>query len=199
MISYFLNTFIKFFFILTPFFVLSTFLSMTSDFEESARKKTALKVTISTIAASMVIYFIGNQIFYLFGITINSFRIGTGALLFLSAYSLVKGGEKVHLSEEEQDIAVVPLSIPVAIGPATTGTILVMGSEGNSILEKSVGLSALILAIIAMGAFLFMGSYIEKLFKKQGLIILSKLTGLIVAAISAQMIMTGIMEFLKTK
>ena len=91
------------------------------------------------------------------------------------------------------------MSIPVAIGPATTGTILVMGSEGNSILEKSVGLSALILAIIAMGAFLFMGSYIEKLFKKQGLIILSKLTGLIVAAISAQMIMTGIMEFIKTK
>jgi multiple antibiotic resistance protein len=132
---------------------------MTSDFEESARKKTALKVTISTIAASMVIYFIGNQIFYLFGITINSFRIGTGALLFLSAYSLVKGGEKVHLSEEEQDIAVVPLSIPVAIGPATTGTILVMGSEGNSILEKSVGLSALILAIIAMGAFLFICVY----------------------------------------
>lgn len=42
-----------------------------------------------------------------------------------------------------------------------------------------------------------MGSLIEKIFKKQGLIILSKLTGLIVAAISAQMIMTGIVEFLK--
>ena len=153
--------------------------------------------TISTIIASLIIYFIGNQIFSLFGITINSFRIGTGALLFLSAYSLVKGGDKIHISEDEQDIAVVPLSIPVAIGPATTGAILILGSERNYLLEKSIGVSALILAIIAMGSFLYMGSLIEKIFKKQGLIILSKLTGLIVAAISAQMIMTGIVEFLK--
>ena len=135
MIEYFINTFIKFFFILTPFFVLSTFLSMTSDFEEKQRKKTAVKVTISTIIASLIIYFIGNQIFSLFGITINSFRIGTGALLFLSAYSLVKGGDKIHISEDEQDIAVVPLSIPVAIGPATTGAILILGSERNYLLE----------------------------------------------------------------
>ena len=197
MIEYFINTFIKFFFILTPFFVLSTFLSMTSDFEEKQRKKTAVKVTISTIIASLIIYFIGNQIFSLFGITINSFRIGTGALLFLSAYSLVKGVDKIHISEDEQDIAVVPLSIPVAIGPATTGAILILGSERNYLIEKSIGVSALILAIIAMGSFLYMGSLIEKIFKKQGLIILSKLTGLIVAAISAQMIMTGIVEFLK--
>lgn len=154
MIEYFINTFIKFFFILTPFFVLSTFLSMTSDFEEKQRKKTAVKVTISTIIASLIIYFIGNQIFSLFGITINSFRIGTGALLFLSAYSLVKGGDKIHISEDEQDIAVVPLSIPVAIGPATTGAILILGSERNYLLEKSIGVSALILAIIAMGSFL---------------------------------------------
>ena len=110
-------------------------------------------------------------------------------------YSLL--GNKIHISEDEQDIAVVPLSIPVAIGPATTGAILILGSERNYLLEKSIGVSALILAIIAMGSFLYMGSLIEKIFKKQGLIILSKLTGLIVAAISAQMIMTGIVEFLK--
>jgi multiple antibiotic resistance protein len=59
------------------------------DYEK--RRRIALKVMLSVFIISVILLFIGNQIFSVFGITLNSFRIGTGALLFLSAKSLVQG------------------------------------------------------------------------------------------------------------
>ncbi len=192
----FVNTFVKFFFLLTPFFLLSTFLSMTKDMDEGKKRKIALKSTLSIVIVCIILFLIGNQIFAVFGITLNSFRIGTGILLFFSAIVLVQGpkGEQQH--NDSDDIAVVPLAIPVAVGPATTGALLVMGGELGSLAEKIVGICAIIAAVVCTGVFLFISGSIERVVGKQGLSILSKITGLILAALAAQMIMTGAVGFL---
>lgn len=194
--NYFITVYLKMFFILTPFFVLSTFLSMTTDLTEVEKKKIAVKVTLSVMLISIILYFAGNQIFAVFGITLNSFRIGTGALLFLSAVSLIHEKKKDENHEIGEDISVVPLAIPITVGPATTGTLLVMGVEAQSFMYSIVGIAAVCVAALSVGILLYTSGTFEKILKKQGLNILSKLTGLIVAAISAQMIMTGIMGFL---
>ncbi|NJK98056.1 MAG: MarC family protein [Bacteroidales bacterium] len=181
----------------TPFFVLSTFLSLTNSFSENEKKKTAVKVTIAVMIISIVLYFAGNQIFEVFGITLNSFRIGTGALLFLSAVNLIQDKGQETDKPQRHDVAVVPLAIPVTVGPATTGTLLVMGVETQGFLQNLLGILAVCLAVITVGILLYLSGRIEKMLKKQGLSILSKLTGLILAAISAQMIMMGVLGFLK--
>jgi multiple antibiotic resistance protein len=192
----FINIFIKFFFLLTPFFLLSTFLSMTRAMDLTEKKKLAVKVTFSVIIICIILFLTGNIIFSLFGITLNSFRIGTGVLLMLSAIALVQGTDKVPTSESSEDIAVVPLAIPVTVGPATTGALLVMGVELKHAWERVVGITALCLAIISVGILLYLGGEIEKLIKKQGLTIMCKVTGLVLAALSAQMIMSGVLGFL---
>jgi len=195
MTGLFFNIFLKFFFLLTPFFLLSTFLSMPRDTEAGKRKKIALKVTLSIVVISIILLLIGSQIFYIFGITINSFRIGTGVLLFLSAITLVQGSDAMP-QRDTGHISVVPLAIPVAVGPATTGALLVMGVDLPGTWEKFVGGAALIGAILSVGALLYLSGSIERIVKRQGLIILSKITGLILAALAAQMVMTGIMGFM---
>jgi multiple antibiotic resistance protein len=192
----FINIFIKFFFLLTPFFLLSTFLSMTRAMEIPEKKKLAVKVTFSVIIICIILFLTGDVIFSLFGITLNSFRIGTGILLMLSAIALVQGTDKIPTKDSNEDISVVPLAIPVTVGPATTGALLVMGVELQRMWERVIGISALCLAIMGIGVLLYLSGEIEKLIKKQGLTIMCKITGLVLAALSAQMIMSGVLGFL---
>lgn len=189
-----INTFIKFFFLLTPFWVMSTFLSMTQEMTLAARHKLALRVTLAVIAACVILIFAGNAIFRMFDITIDSFRVGAGGLLFLTAVNLVHGKPKVSEPgmKLNEDIAVVPLAIPITVGPGTTGALLVMGTDFHTVQEKAIGGSALLASILCVGVLLCVASGVEKVLGQKGLNVLSKLTGLILAALSAQLIMTGI-------
>jgi multiple antibiotic resistance protein len=193
----FINLYLKFFFVLTPFFVTSVFLTMTQDFSSRQRKMTALRVTIAVIVICLVLLFFGNFIFKVFGITIDAFRIGAGALLFLSAVSLVRGSSVAQEKETSYDIAVVPLAIPVIVGPATVGVLLIMGAETTSADMMFKAIFALISAIFTVGLLLYISGLLDRWLGKRGLLIMSKVTGLILASMAAQMIFTGIRHFLK--
>ena len=195
----FLNVWLKFFFLFTPFFALSMFLSMTGDYTEKHRRKLALMISIAVTVLCLGLLFLGNQIFAIFGITLNAFRVGVGALLFLSAVSLVQGRKTPPDMNQETDIAVVPLAMPVVVGPATIGTLLVMGAGLEDFREKTVGVLALLFAVICLGVMLLLGTAIERGIGHRGLNILSKLTGIILAALAAQMIMDGILGFMTAK
>jgi len=195
-INLFINIWIKFFFLLTPFFTLSMFLALTKEVAISERRKVAIRVTFSIVVVSLFLYFLGNQIFEVFGITLDSFRIGAGSLLFLSAVDMVRGNEVKAEHKEAGDIAVVPLAIPITVGPATIGTLLVMGAELTNYSSKLIGLFALMTAILCVGIILLLSSPIEKILGRKGFIILGKITGLILSALAAQMIFTGVRNFL---
>ncbi len=195
----FVSLWIKLFFVLTPFFGLTMFLSFTEGYEEARRRKLALHVTAAVAALCLLLFFAGQQIFGLFGITLDSFRIGAGVLLLLSAIALVQGGAQSKGGGEGGDIAVVPLAVPIIVGPATTGTLLVLGAELTVVWQKVIGCLALLTAVICIGAVLLAGSAINRCVGDRGITILSKLTGLILAALAAQMIMTGVQSFLAVR
>jgi multiple antibiotic resistance protein len=196
-LSIFVSIWIKLCFVFTPFFVLSMFLSMTEGYSEQHRRKLALTVSGSVVIICFILFFAGNQLFALFGITLNSFRIGAGALLFLSAVGLVQGKTATADATRKGDIAVVPLAIPIIVGPATTGILLVLGAELDGAVEKSLGSLALLLAVTCLCILLLSGSRIQRTLGNRGINILSKITGLILSALAAQMIMTGILGFLE--
>ena len=195
-VLYFTNTFVKFFFLLTPFFALSAFLAMSAKHSERQRRKLALRIALSVCAIVLIIFFFGNYIFLLAGITINSFRVGGGALLFLTSVSLVHGKIADGALSKEDDIAVVPLLIPIIAGPGTIGALLVLSSDAAVVRQKLLSLAAVFTAILCVSAILFLAARIERAMGRKGIVILSKLTGLILAALSAEMIFTGIKEFL---
>ena len=194
----FLSIFLKMFFIMTPFFVLSVFLTVTNEATIKQKKALAIKVTISVTIMSLILVFFGKHIFEVFGITLDAFRIGAGALLFLSAVDLIKGnkeGTKAH-PDNLNDLAVVPLAIPITIGPGTIGILLVMGATFENTSSMFIGSFALISAVLVIGVMLYSSTFIEKFIGKQGLLVISKITGLFLAALSAQIIFTGIKNFL---
>jgi len=192
----FINYFLKIFFILTPFFVLSAFLSLTREFTDSEKKRLAVKVTLAVMISTFVIYLFGKYIFLLFGITLDAFRIGAGTILFLSALSMITGSNETSPKGADQNIAVVPLALPVTVGPGVIGVLLVTGAEAGSYIEKLIIGLALFLAVVSVGVILYLATGVKRVIGEQGLIILPKITGLFVSAIAAQMIFTGIQNFL---
>jgi multiple antibiotic resistance protein len=196
--DFFISTFIKMFFIMTPFFVLSVFLTITNEATLNEKRKLAVKVTFSVIVISLILLFFGQHIFKIFGITLDAFKIGAGALLFLTAVGLIYGnkdGQKLT-DTNLSDLAVVPLALPITIGPGTIGVLLVMGAEFSSFSKLVLGSLALLCAIILIGTMLYLSSLIEKFIGKNGLLIISKITGLFLAALSAQIMFDGIKNFL---
>lgn len=195
MLSQFINTYIKLFFILTPFLVLSTFLTWTSTYTAQERRQLIRQVLGAILVISLLLFMFGNYIFAVMGITLDAFRIGAGILLLLSAISLVQGKPFYDVISNTQDIAVVPLAIPVAVGPGTIGVLLVMGSEMVTLKERMVGAGAMLCAIASLGILLYAGNALEKRLGRKGLNVMSKLTGLILSALSVQIIMQGLQNF----
>ncbi|TKB10048.1 MarC family protein [Desulforhopalus sp. IMCC35007] len=192
----FINFYLKIFFILTPFFVLSAFISLTKDFDDIEKKRTAVRVTVGVMISSFVFYLFGKYIFELFGITLDAFRIGAGTILFLSAITMIAEKDDTKKHANSSDIAIVPLAMPMTVGPGVIGMLLVTGAEAESLTEKLIIGIAVFLAVISVGIILYLSSSVKRLIGEQGLVILPKITGLFVSAIAAQIIFTGVQNFL---
>ena len=185
-----IGVFVKFLVLLTPFFILSVFVSVTDGMTIKDRKHLAKKTTL-------VIYFFGNKLFTYMGLTIPAFQAGTGILLMLSGIGLVHGGGSAVLPENSEDIAVVPLAIPYTVGPGTLGALLVMSAEAVSWKARLIDIAGISVAVAVIGILLFFSEGLLNLLKRKGLDILSKLTGLFLSALAAQLILNGLSSIMK--
>lgn len=197
MVKLFVETGLKFFFLTTPFFALSMFLALTPQLTEEQRDRLANRVVLAAWIITLLMFLCGQVIFRVFGISVDAFRIGAGALLFLSAVSLMNPKVSPGECGAGVDIAVVPLAMPVIIGPATCGPLLVMGAEMPDWKSRLVAMFAMTASLYALWVILRMAAWIENHIGMRGLSILMRLTGLILSALSAQMIMTGVVAFLR--
>lgn len=182
--------------IFTPFFVMSAFLSLTKNESIGERQRIAIKVTVAVVLTCFALFLFGTYIFALFGITLDAFRIGAGAVLFISAVAMIQGKATVSPQDAKEDVAVVPLAIPITVGPGTIGALLVMGADLGTFTEKVVASLALLCAVLSVGGLLLVAGRLERFLGQQGLTILTKLTGLFVSAIAAQIFFTGLKNFL---
>ncbi len=200
MLSTYIAVVIKVFFLMTPFFALSMFLSYTANYTLTHKRKTAIKTSMAVVAITLLIYWFGEYLFMVLGITIDAFRIGAGIVLLLTAIALVNGptgsNAKKVAEDDAQDITVVPLAMPTTVGPGTIGALLVMGADGGSIPLRAVISLGIVSAICLLAVVLLMAEQLERLLKRNGIQILSKVTGLMLAALAAQIIFDGIKNFL---
>ncbi len=192
----FLDIFVKVFFILSPFFSVSMFLLLSGNMDRRARNHCALRTSAAILIICFVVYFFGNLVFHILGITVPAFQVGAGTLLFLTSLQMVSGRRSELAADENEDFAVVPLAIPMIVGPGTIGTLLVFGMQISSTREKIVAGSAILSAVALISLFLFLAMPIGRWLGQKGLQMMMKLTGLILTAIAAQIIFNGISGFL---
>lgn len=194
----FFTLYLKLFFMMTPFFVLSVFLTMSKGLSKPEKKSVIFTLSIAVTITSLVFLLFGKYIFSLFGITLDAFKIGAGTVLFLSALDMIRSDGQVPLSDTNKNanFAIVPLAIPSTIGPGMIGVLMVIGAQTSGMLDISLVVLSLLAAVISLASVLFLANRLQHLMGKQGLEILPKITGLFVSAIGAQIIFSGIKGFL---
>lgn len=183
--------------LMTPPAVLSAFLSASRSYDLARKRATARKTALAVFLIGFTLYFLGERIFDIFGFTLDAFRIGSGTLLFLAAVAMMnEKPEHPHFCPDD-DISVVPLAIPLCMGPASIGTLMVLGASAGDVSRMIWGALALLLASISIYIMLYFSTAIERVLGRTGLAVMAKLTGLLLAGIAAQVIFTGVRSFLR--
>ena len=135
-----LSFYLKLFFLLTPFFIIGMFISMTDGVPVAERRLLARNVAICTMCVSLIIFLFGSFIMRLFGITVDAFRAGSGVLLMLTAIAAVNrqpsDAQKTFKFDKIQELALVPMAVPMTAGPAVLGTLMVEGTDAKTIIDK---------------------------------------------------------------
>jgi multiple antibiotic resistance protein len=183
------SVYLKMLVLYSPFFVLSCFISLTRGYSSKERRRLAWKVALATLVSSVLLYLFGRVIF-------SVFRIGAGSVLFISALGMAQGKSAVQTDNVQQDVTIVPLTIPLTVGPGTIGALLVMGVSQPHWDDKITAILSIALASLTVGVVLYLSNRIERILGDQGLQIVSRLMGLFVCALAAQIIFTGVRGYL---
>lgn len=191
-----LTTAVKFFCLLTPFFVLSLFLDVCKDRTKKEKHQIAFKTSLYIFGICALLLFFGNKLFSILGITLLAFQIGSGIVLLVSGMAMLKSNTvEQRTVDHDEEPSLIPLTLPVTVGPGTIGALFVLGNTES--LEKICNLIGLFSAVATIFLLLYFADLLEKLLKKKGLAILSKLTGLFLVILATQSILNGLSKFLK--
>jgi multiple antibiotic resistance protein len=193
-----LTTFINFFFLLTPFFVLLLYLNICKNMSFKERHKIANKTCFYILTICLTILFFGNSIFNLLGITLVAFQIGSGLILLLSGINMMQDDNvKTRNMVSNHDPSLIPLTLPITVGPGTVGALFVLGSHLRELSYQHIISSTfgIMLAVFAIWLLLYFSSHILKIVGLNGLKVLSKLTGLFLSILAVQSILNGISSF----
>ena len=189
-----ITSIIALFVVIDPIGNIPLFIAFTKKLEK-AEHKTVSKTAIITAAALLLLFGIaGTQILGLFGITIFSFMIAGGTLLFIIAIELLTYGEWRFVSKVKEDIGVVPIAFPLLAGPGSiTAVIISYQTSGFLITFLSIIIVMTITYVI-----LRMVIPIYKILGNRGSMIVSRVFAVIIAAIAVEYIVEGIKNLFVT-
>ncbi|HQF31692.1 MAG TPA: MarC family protein [Hyphomicrobiales bacterium] len=187
-----------------PIGMAPVFLAVTRGMTSEQRRQTAIRAVIVAGAVLVVFAVVGQRLLDFFGITMPAFRIAGGLLLFAIAFEMVferrerRKAESVERALTHEDVghlAVFPLAIPLIAGPgAISATILLAARAPDALVVGEIALVAAVLVASCLVVFLAAGR-IERLLGDTGRIVLTRLLGVILAALAVQYVADGILAF----
>lgn len=190
-----------FFAIMNPFINLPIFLGLTSGLSVGQQRTLAVKIAIFSFFMCAVILFSGQSILAFFGITIDQFRIAGGVVLAQIAWSMLNGSEiSVHHGSQKEktqmqslsSLAFYPITFPMIVGPGTIATLIIYANHAHSLGQELVVGAIVSVILIMLFAALFFAAAIGQLLSENMRVITTRLMGMILLAISIDMIVSGL-------
>lgn len=196
-----LKYFIALLSILNPIGALPIFLGMTREFSEKEIKKIATSCAIAVFVTLIISLVIGNRVLDFFGITIASFRIAGGFLIFTMSLSMLSAknhGAKLSKNEIEEfdpdEIGIVPLAIPLLAGPGAISTSIIKAEQIGKTGEWLGHIIALVILCILVKLILNFSRTLGDRLGTLGLNVMTRIMGLILMALSVEFVANGIKE-----
>lgn len=197
-----LKDFVGIFAILNPLGAIPVYLSMTAHKSELEIKRIAIKTAIAVAVILVISIWAGSTVLQFFGITMPAFRIASGILVLLVAISMfhAKSSGASHTHQEtieaaqKDDIAIVPLAIPLLAGPGAISLVIVNVNRMDQWFEKMLLTLGIIILAAVIWLTLRIANSLGQLMGTAGINTATRIMGLLLAAMAVQFMILGIVE-----
>ncbi len=196
-------TFTAVLFVVDPFAAVPIFLALPADAPPAKRRATAARAALATFITLALFALAGGVIFKLLGISLGAFQIAGGIMLLLMSVDMMRAtpsrtrstAEEQAESAQKEDVAIVPMSIPMLAGPGAIATVIVLMKRADwapietSIVLGSVALVCLIAYLVLRGA-----ASAGRFLSRTTLHVLERIMGVLLAAVSIEFMIGGLRD-----
>ena len=186
--------------ILNPIGVIPLFINLTYNQAAAERNRTALVAAVTVGVVLAVSLLCGELILDFFGISVASFQVAGGVLILLNSLSMLQAKmgatrqteEEAQETAEREDVAVVPLGVPLTAGPGAISTVILYGHKPALFGRSVILLGGIVIVAVIVWAAFRLAPLISRALSRTGINIVTRLMGLIMAAIGIEFIAAGL-------
>ncbi len=200
MVEFAFNSFVTLLVIIDPLGLAPIFAALTRGYPEKRKREAAIRGTLLGTVILLLSAFVGDTLLEALGIGIPAFRIAGGILLFFLALDMIfatpQGIRARSIREQEEDsyqedVSVFPLAIPLLAGPGAITTVLLYTGE-RSPAELGIFVVVLVAVLALCLASLLLAPMVMRLFGETGANVLSRVLGVLLAALAVQFVIDGV-------
>ncbi len=197
--TFLISTFVTLFVIIDPLGLAPAFVALTQGASKQERREIAIRACLVSAGLLTLFAAFGETVLGFVGISMAAFRVAGGALLFLTALDMLferrTKRREGQAEEDRPDPSVFPLAIPLVAGPGAIATVILLSGQRPG-LEGLAMVVGVMLAVLCMVLAMFLLSgVLERLLGKTGINVVTRLLGMLLAALAVQFILDGLREF----
>lgn len=186
--------------VLNPIGAVPIFLALTAGYSPEKLKSINTSCAFTVTVALIVSAYLGSYILNFFHISLDAFRIGGGILITLNALTMIQGKlAAAKLNDRELDkqpdtesVGIVPLAIPLLVGPGTISTVILYTKSLSTPVQWATSTVTFVLMGILVYFVMYFAKNIKRMLGEVGVNVMTRIMGLILIALGAEFIVTGI-------
>lgn len=198
--GFLVTSYVTLFVIIDPIGLTPLFVALTQGMSAAQRRAIAIRATLVAAGILMVFAIFGEALLGFVGISMAAFKIAGGILLLLTALDMLfqrraKRREDQADEDEGDDPSVFPLAIPLIAGPGSIATVILLANAqpGMTGIAVSIGVMAVVLATSFV--FFLAATPLERMLGKTGINVVTRLLGMLLAALAVQFMLNGLSDF----
>jgi multiple antibiotic resistance protein len=190
--------FVSLFAVVEPLGLLPIFIGMTAQLPSPAQRAVAKRACLVAFLTLIVFAVMGQLIFRLFGISVESMKVVGGIIFFLIGYEMLRAQQtrmkfdEASPQDAEGDMALTPLGIPMIAGPGAITSVIVRWNEGDSTAKRVALLVAIVAVMVATLTLLLAARRVSRVLGESGNRVLLRLMGLITMVIAVELFFGGL-------
>lgn len=198
--AFLITAFVTMFVVIDPIGLAPLFVALTQGVPEKQRRRIAIRACGIGMAILIVFGLFGEAVLGFVGISMPAFRVAGGVLLFLTALDMLferrtKRREDTSEEEDFDDPSVFPIAIPLIAGPGAIASVILLTGQKPGVegLALVLAITGLVLGVVLV--FFLASSLLERAMGKTGITVVSRLLGMLLAALSVQFVLDGLRNF----
>jgi multiple antibiotic resistance protein len=199
-LSFFITSTVSLFVIVDPTGNIFPYLSLSAGVAPGKARALAGRACLYSFLILTFFVGLGRLVLQFFGISLPAFQIAGGLVLFRIAFDMMEGRGHFNRLDtssslapgDYRDIALIPLAMPLLAGPGAISTVLVLTARSKNLLEDAILVTAIGLIMLLAYILFCFAAKVMGFLKETGLRLLTRLMGLILAALAAEFLITGL-------